>query len=193
MKKITKLLFLSFSLLMVIGLNNSVHANNYQEETTVAVDLEKEMIYRAAYSDMEYTKFEHLYDLYTNKFGPQMAPNSSVFETRDIGGIKTAYSDYFSNCEWISRSGEISLSIYWKDYLFEGNDSANILMYKAGKAWSALLKRHVSAEEWDNTDSMEAQFHCHVMTIGSLKKPWNIEPWRTETDINVVISCGCNP
>lgn len=40
---------------------------------------------------------------------------------------------------------------------------------------------------------MQAQFHCHVTTVGKLKNPWNIEPWRTESNLLKVIAARCNP
>ena len=60
-------------------------------------------------------------------------------------------------------------------------------------AFRLLKERFGKSPHWDNTASMEAQFHCHAATIGQLKYPWNIEPWRTESDLVTVILHGCNP
>lgn len=131
------------SALFLSGLNGApptylIHENLKDE---MSVDLQKEMMYQAAYSEMDYEKFEKLYDLYTEKFGPQLVPLFDMYDARvDIPGIKTGYSNYFSRSTWIDRDGEISLSVYWKDYLYEDIDTGNVLMYKAGKAWSALKK-----------------------------------------------------
>lgn len=169
------------------------------EDTNVSEKDIKHILYSEAFSDMEYEEFEKLYIKYSEAYGEQTVPHEilvkynlddGVSTIENLSDIKTGYFDYFSSSNWMTRSDGVTLSIYWKDYLFEG--TGNVVMYKAGKAWTALKNVHGNDSNWKNTDSMEAQFHCHVSNVGKLKKPYNIEPWRTETNMAVLIKCGCN-
>lgn len=169
------------------------------EDTNVSEEDIKHILYFEAFGDMEYEEFEKLYIKYSEAYGEQTVPHEILVKYNLDGGvstienlsdIKTGYFDYFSSSNWMTRSDGVTLSIYWKDYLFEG--TGNVVMYKAGKAWTALKNVHGNDSNWKNTDSMEAQFHCHVSNAGKLKKPYNIEPWRTETNMAVLIKCKCN-
>ncbi|WP_084295609.1 DUF2599 domain-containing protein [Desulfitibacter alkalitolerans] len=91
--------------------------------------------------------------------------------TRSTGG--TSYYDYFSKSYWITRSDGVSLSIY----------PVNLPWPRGGVdieyAWQHILIWHECNDEWDNTSSMRGQFWCHANLAGSIKTPWNIEPWKT--------------
>lgn len=105
------------------------------------------------------------------------------------------YDHYFKMATtWISRNGEISLSCYYKeDGMFLRGSNMNAQAANVANAFRLLKEKHQISPHWDNTASMEAQFHCHAATIGKLKYPWNIEPWRTESSLPIVIIKGCNP
>lgn len=66
-------------------------------------------------------------------------------------------------------------------------------MAQVNYAFSLLKDKLSSSPHWNNTDSMFAQFHCHAMFAGDNKIPWNIEPWRTESNLVKVIAAKCNP
>ena len=115
--------------------------------------------------------------------------NDTTYEYREMPEIDLAeyyaeriqmtgsFSDYFTKVECINRNGEISLSIYPTSRLFgENYDNPNRFMAQVNYA-----------------DSMFAQFHCHAMFAGDNKIPWNIEPWRTESNLVKVIAAKCNP
>ena len=44
-------------------------------------------------------------------------------------------------------------------------------MVNAQKAFEQLKKKFSGSKNWKNTQSMQAQFHCHVTTVGKLKNP----------------------
>lgn len=111
---------------------------------------------------------------------------------RSIGG---SYSHYFkSNTGWIQRSDGITLSCHYNaSAMFPKVNNGNELGANISIAFRRLKERHSSSLYWENTTSLELQFHCHALTIGQWKNPWNIEPWRTSTDWGTVIAKGCNP
>ena len=132
--------------------------------------------------------------------------NDTTYEYREMPEIDLAeyyaeriqmtgsFSDYFTKVEWINRNGEISLSIYPTSRLFgENYDNPNRFMAQVNYAFSLLKDKFSSSPHWNNTDSMFAQFHCHAMFAGDNKIPWNIEPWRTESNLVKVIAAKCNP
>lgn len=51
-----------------------------------------------------------------------------------------------------------------------------------------MLKRSAYSYDsrWNNEESLKKQFFCHVR-YGSLKTPWNIEPWKKNTNF---ITCN---
>ena len=181
-------LFLCFSMLST----NTLFAEENSDQDDLILQ-HKERIHQEAYPTLSNAAFDELYNYYTEAYGVQLAPVS--LSTRDsLADIKTGYWDYFQSAYWLTRDDGITLSLYYTTYLFEGNgNNPNVLMYKAGLAFDALYNHWRSNSNWNNTDSMSAQFHCHVTTIGQLKKPWNIEPWRTESNLALVIAAGCNP
>ena len=53
-------------------------------------------------------------------------------------------------------------------------------------AWSILRSAYSYDSRWNNEESLKKQFFCHVR-YGSLKTPWNIEPWKKSTNF---ITCN---
>ncbi|MGT2715478.1 DUF2599 domain-containing protein [Streptococcus respiraculi] len=106
-----------------------------------------------------------------------------------------SHSGYFkSNTGWVKRSDGITLSCYfYPAAMFIGGENPNAKAANFSNAFRLLKARHSSSPNWKNTASMEVQFLCHAFTIGRLKNPWNIEPWRTDTNLTSVIAHGCNP
>lgn len=99
-----------------------------------------------------------------------------------IAETKGTFSDYFNAVQWISRNGEISLSIDHKwIQLWEIRDSFNI-----------LKSRYGYDSRWKNEDSLYAQYACHVQFV-AWKNPWNLEPHRTDSSFWSTTFNGCNP
>jgi len=95
---------------------------------------------------------------------------------------------------WLTRSDGITLSVHYKpEAMYISADNGNIVAAYAANAFDVLRNRHIGDTHWNNSASMSAQFHCHYLTIGNLKNPWNLEPWRTETNLLKTISKACNP
>lgn len=89
--------------------------------------------------------------------------------SRNVFG--TTYKDYFEKSYWITRDGEISLSIYPINLAWSTSQIET--------TWDIIRGVHESDREWDNTQTMRSQYWCHVNFAGSMKTPWNIEPWKT--------------
>ena len=103
------------------------------------------------------------------------------------------YNHYFKSTKWVNRPDGITLSCTYKEEgMFLKGATANAQAANVNNAFRLLKNKHGKDKQWKNTESMLAQFHCHAVTIGKIKNPWNIEPWRTETNV-VVISKRCNP
>lgn len=104
----------------------------------------------------------------------------------------TKFSDYYSSSKWITRSGKVSLSLQPKKPAYA--DSPPIVVAHLKKyRWKVVYDKHHKDSKWKNTASMKAQLHCHADFPKGLKTPWNIEPWRTETNYAKVVAAGCNP
>lgn len=103
-------------------------------------------------------------------------------------------SDYFSDISWITREEGISLSLTPREILFpESNKNELIWMARCIHAFEMIESEYSADENWDNPESLRPQFHCHAIYARQEKMPWNIEPFRTETDfIKIIISKG-NP
>lgn len=183
-----KLINVSIALLIVIvSFSSNIDAQGtYQDD--------KELIHELYYSDYSDEEFDLLYDKYAEKYGHQnILPEDRTGISLYAVDIPTNYSSYFEKSYFYSRSDGMTLGVWWKDFLFENDNNMNLVMAKAGKAWTALENKHKTNAFWRNGDSLEAQFHCHAATVGMLKKPWNIEPWRTETNVFLCMLAGCNP
>lgn len=178
------MVMLSFSMLGTITLTAQAaeKKENFGEEYQSQETLELYMqAYAALYSDATYEYME----------APEVNLAEFYAERIQLSG---SFSDYFTKVEWIDRNGEISLSIYPKDILFGKNyDNPNQFMAHVDYAFSLIKDKFSSSSYWDNGESMYAQFHCHAMFAGDSKTPWNIEPWRTETNLFKVIAAKCNP
>lgn len=186
-------LFLIISILCLFSLQTDILFAEENSDLDELIIQHKNRIHQEAYGELSNDEFDELYDFYTEVYGIQLVPVTQFYRAGTVD-IKTGYWDYFESAYWLTRDDGITLSIYYSTYLFNGNDgNQNVLMYKAGLAFDALYNHWKSNSNWNNTESMRAQFHCHVTTIGQLKKPWNIEPWRTESDLTKVIVAGCNP
>ena len=153
-------------------------------------------MYKAAFNgnvdEWDYSKAN---DISVSDKEVEDAYNQIYSEDNQISTRATiAFSTYFNSTKtkWVNRSDGITLSCYYKpDAIF--TSLANATMVNAQKAFEQLKKKFSSSKNWKNTQSMQAQFHCHVTTVGKLKNPWNIEPWRTESNLITVIAAGCNP
>lgn len=187
MKKMTCTLLTISMILIVFSSNTIVKADGYDLNS-------KDLIQKLYYPDYNDDEFDLLYTKYTEKYGKQDVMIEDILNTSVYAvDIPTDYSSYFENSYFYNRDDGLTLGVWWSNFLFKDSNNRNLLMAKASKAWIALENKHKSDSRWDNGESMEAQFHCHVTTIGSWKKPWNLEPWRTETDFVACTSAGCNP
>lgn len=165
-----------------VNYSNMLHELNFDEEYQNENILE---LYMQAY--------ESLYSDVTYEYKEGMKVNLADYYNARIQ-LTGSFSDYFTKVEWINRNGEISLSIYPTEKLFGKNyNNPNVLMANVDYAFGLLKNKYSSSSYWNNTDSMYAQFHCHAMFAGENKIPWNIEPWRTESDLSKVIAAKCNP
>ncbi len=94
------------------------------------------------------------------------------------------FSTYFTEGKWITRSGQVSLSLYRRIMLET--------VAQRNAAWSTVNFRFNSSANWKNTTGMKDQFMCHSYFAKS-KNPWNLEPWRPNVGYAQTVAKGCNP
>ena len=104
--------------------------------------------------------------------------------------VRYSFEDYFEQVEWIVRDGVVSLSIYPSAYLLEWSEEEEA---KGIASFLCLVERYGEDDAWQNTEAMKAQYLCHQRLARGFKVPWNIEPHRTECDLQQTISAMCNP
>lgn len=103
----------------------------------------------------------------------------------------TTYGSYFSKGEWITRDGDVSLSLTHKEYILSG--TANDKIIKLVDSWNKVVDRHSVNSNWSNASGLHDQYSCHYNTIGRNKNPWNIEPSRPDKSYAATVYEGCNP
>lgn len=199
MKKIVAVFFLLFSF---IALDSSVNADSNIGQTEIG----KNILIDAGLTDEHIANILTLYhsqeecnvcnadgivitDEDINEFKNYYVSN---ILNRSIGG---SYNHYFkSSTGWVKRADGITLSCHYNpSAMFPKVNNGNELGANISIAFRRLKERHSNSSHWKNEASMEAQFHCHALTIGQWKNPWNIEPWRTDSNLTTVIAKGCNP
>lgn len=133
----------------------------------------------AIYETSEIEKYEQDYGLDDN-------------EITTFAALPTKFSQYYSSSKWITRNGKVSLSLQPKKPAYQeppGMAGAHLQKYR----WEVVKNKHSKDSKWKNTASMKAQLNCHADYPKKFKTPWNIEPWRTETNYHKVVLKGCNP
>ncbi len=141
----------------------------------------------------DYDKVEKYFSIYQQQFGKKKdLENLGMFRFGER--IYLDYDEYFSSVEWIERDGEVSLSITPNSQMYD-SDVPNVLMARSFHSFSLLKERFSSDYRWRNEASLEAQYQCHFTFAGMYKVPWNIEPFRTETNAWSwnMITHKCNP
>ncbi|MBC2189631.1 DUF2599 domain-containing protein [Listeria booriae] len=115
--------------------------------------------------------------------------------TLSIGGGSTveaaylkSYSYYFSSSKWITRNGQVSLSITPKNPLksgvFVSSTQRNAII---NDSFARLKQKHGGSKNWKNESSLKKQYMCHIDHAKGFKVPWNIEPAKKSTS-----SVTCN-
>ena len=94
------------------------------------------------------------------------------------------FSTYFTEGKWITRSGQVSLSLYLRIILES--------VAQRNAAWSTVNFVFNGSANWKNTTGMKDQFMCHSYFAKS-KNPWNLEPWRPNVGYAQTVAKGCNP
>ena len=115
-----------------------------------------------------------------------------VFTIKTLDYTQYTLNEYFSKVEWIKRDGVVSLSMYPQHYIVNtpiGHDSEK----HKERSFQLLRDKYSTDSEWKNTESLKAQYLCHVNFAGTDKVPWNIEPHRTTTNSWQVFLAKCNP
>ena len=96
--------------------------------------------------------------------------------------------DYFNYAAWITRNGEISLSL---------DPKVSVRTTGAGRdaGWRAIsstTQGFGSHSYWKNTQVMKWQYECHYW-FAEDKEYWNLEPHRTASSYAAVVVAKCNP
>lgn len=164
--------------------SSKVFVENYE------ISKEKMDSYRQAYKEMYGTEDgfdeDEIRDNSKQLIEMSQASNSTIYGRQMI-------AKYFEKIKWITRDGVVSLSIY-PTYEFSGKTYGySYLAAMAEESWGIIVRNYSSSSNWKNTLSLKQQYRCHVHYARNAKTPWNIEPHRTETNFDKVVSAGCNP
>ena len=106
--------------------------------------------------------------------------------------IDEPFDYYFIDAYWDSTP---SLAIDPTNALKGQNyPNPNIWLAHVSHAFDLIYIEFSDDSLWDNTESMYCQFHCHALGYGVIDDvgTWNLEPFRTETNLAVVIANKCN-
>lgn len=103
----------------------------------------------------------------------------------------TSFSTYFTNSEWIHRSGITSLSLSQKPDITSSKNSDLNKVIKLD-AWDKIKSIYTSDTKWYNPKGMQDQFDCHF-DFAKKKDLWNLEPHRPDLDYFSTVLASCNP
>ncbi len=128
---------------------------------------------------------QSIFSIATELYEMSMAGTNSI-KSRAI------LSKYFDSIKWITRSGTVSLSIMPSQQFKNLPTDSSRYGAAIEESWGIVYRNYSGNSKWKNTTSMKGQYRCHAWFAKS-KYPWNIEPHRTETDFNKIVSAFCNP
>lgn len=127
-----------------------------------------------------------LYDANTGyinvEYIDELAPLASV-----PGGGGGGYASYFSKVEWILRDNGWALSLTPIKAIFKYDD-----------AWNRVRLAFKDSTQWKNSgnstvdSSMYNQYVCHYKIAGTIKTPWNLEPWKPDKGYDGFVNARCN-
>lgn len=104
----------------------------------------------------------------------------------------TSFATYFTNSEWIHRSGITSLSLSQNPDISGGSKSSDLNKVIKIDAWDKIKSIHSSNEKWYNSGGLQDQFECHF-DFAKKKNLWNLEPHRPDLDYFSTVLASCNP
>lgn len=104
----------------------------------------------------------------------------------------TSFATYFTNSEWIHRSGITSLSLSQNPDISGGSKSSDLNKVIKIDAWDKIKSVHSSNEKWYNAGGLQDQFECHF-DFAKKKNLWNLEPHRPDLDYFSTVLASCNP
>lgn len=179
--------------------NNSVYIKKGNHKVSgVKASLGKDkktLVITAPYTGYLYNETYVLYleDTLKSIHGVALKEKSKYeFTIKTLDYSKFKVEDYFSKVEWIERNGVTSLSIYPRAYIIYPQTGHDFVRH-IKESFNRLEEKYGTDAQWKNTDSLNAQYACHVNFAGTSKVPWNIEPHRTTTDSWQMLLSKCNP
>ncbi len=113
-----------------------------------------------------------------------------VFDTNSM--IATRGYTYFTSLSWITRNGELSLSMMPQDPVSLLDET------KMNAAWAEAVRffehhpLYTAINNSSKYNSMYNQFVCHVKWPNALKTPWNLEPIKEDKGYAGFVLSGCN-
>lgn len=185
------------------GLSSSSFANSFNRETEstrstiVKVNEDKAIeyveskmdVYRQNYIDFNGTDEgfdeESILSIATELYEMSLIGTKSV-QSRAV------LNKYFDSIKWITRNGVRSLSIMPSQQFKNLPTDSSRYGAALEESWGIVYRNYSGSSYWKNTASMKGQYKCHGWFAKS-KYPWNIEPHRTTTDWNTIVSKLCNP
>ncbi|OFL49592.1 MULTISPECIES: DUF2599 domain-containing protein [unclassified Nosocomiicoccus] len=204
MKKILlifSILVSSYIFLEVQNAKASVDELGYQVEYKTAenIDFDKSDVFVVLIEENRLDINKSIYAVYERKEIEKFENDSfntlgedEGFTTYSAKKPPTNFSNYYSSGSWITRSGKISLSLYPKNIAYAKPSNAIVRAHYVKYRWDTVYNKYKNNSRWKNTASMKAQLNCHADYAKGLKTPWNLEPWRKQTNYAIVLRHSCN-
>ncbi len=107
------------------------------------------------------------------------------------------YWDFFTGDAYVIRADGGAYMLYVKyggELYAKSGEIANLVLAKRLKAESLFIGRWQNHHAWNNRASLSGQFQCHALSLGTYweQTTWHLEPWRTESNIAVLVLNQCN-
>lgn len=176
----------------------SVYASD--ETSSTSQNLNKEVGIAGELTREEYNNYMEAYNsLYQNvtaKYTSPVIPSRSEY-VEYLNGLKNTsasitVSYYFSSVSWVKGEYGWTLSCAPKETLKSSHyRSANEFMMNVSRAYSLLEEKYSGNYRWGNSEAIFAQLHCHALFAPN-KSSWNLDMWRTETDLDKLVKYKCN-
>lgn len=163
-------------------------SQNMNKEVGIAGELTREEYnnYMEAYNS--------LYQSVTAKYTSPITPSRSEYVEylNDLKSTSVSINYYFSTVGWVKGEYGWTLSCAPKETLKSSHySSANQFMMNVSRAYSLLEDEYSGDYRWGSSEAIFAQLHCHALFAPN-KSRWNLDMWRTETDLDKLVKYKCN-
>lgn len=139
--------FLGITVLATTNVNAAIDDEGYEYKVAKAseIDFAEEDVFTTLISG-EPTDENALYAVYTEEEMEKYEKDQE--NLNPYARVKSkGFSAYYKSSKWITRSGEVSLSIEPKAYAWTGSSWAGDAFKKKDR-WDVLVKKHSGSKKW---------------------------------------------